>query len=563
MLFFIVFLFSASKAYFVNEVELMHESWQDYRIQASQKHRSFSMLSASIGYGGMIHNFKDYVLQKDPASLSRLQRSFGTVDHVINQYHFLISTPNEVSALDDVQEMVQNYQAKVDLITQLIQQGKSSADIDASIRVEDAYAARALDYLQPEIDDRNSYYQVQLKKSSLVSSIRNHFGYTKLIHAFKNYIIRQEKRYLDETLEAVAQIEQDIEQYYQLETSTGEKKLLSDVKFVLEQYKEQVPIIKNLIEQNTSPEEINSIVRIDDKIALRGLDTLEQDIDLQIENLSDILNSKISSVVVSQRRYSVYVIVLMLSFALLLYWFISKQVIYPVRLISEAMLKLADGEADVDIFRPVEKKTELNDMVNALGIFSENEKKRRESELEIRKLAMTDPLTGLANRNQLNRRYKELSALAKRENKIIALLALDLDRFKPINDTHGHDAGDELLKNIAKTLTLTMRETDVVARTGGDEFIILMYGPNDLPAVENTAQRIIDLVAAPIVIDDRTLNIGVSIGVTLQQPSEDQGIEIAMKKSDTALYKAKESGRNKYCISHQEKPLSQVSAGPV
>ena len=167
---------------------------------------------------------------------------------------------------------------------------------------------------------------------------------------------------------------------------------------------------------------------------------------------------------------------------------------------------------------------------------------------KITRLALSDPLTGLANRNKFETGINEMVVLANREEKNIALLALDLDKFKPINDEYGHAAGDLILKAVANNLLLIFRETDLVARLGGDEFSVVLYAADDLEMIKKTLQRVIALIPTSVPYGKDKLSVGVSIGVALQPHNANFDLDILMNNADMALYQAKEGGRNTYRI---------------
>lgn len=216
------------------------------------------------------------------------------------------------------------------------------------------------------------------------------------------------------------------------------------------------------------------------------------------------------------------------------------------------MSALASGKMDISFDYPVTAKTEMGDISRAFKIFQENEVKRKAAEEEVKRLAMTDTLTGLANRNQFEKSYHQMVSLAKREEKLIALFALDLDKFKPINDDYGHAAGDIILKSVAENLLLAFRETDLVARIGGDEFSIILYSPESIDTIKNVASRVIKLLSTPVLVGDEMLSIGASIGIATLEFDSDEDMDSLMLRADGLLYEAKEAGRNTYRINNAE-----------
>jgi diguanylate cyclase (GGDEF)-like protein/PAS domain S-box-containing protein len=169
-------------------------------------------------------------------------------------------------------------------------------------------------------------------------------------------------------------------------------------------------------------------------------------------------------------------------------------------------------------------------------------------EQRIAGLATHDPLTGLPNRLLLYDRFHVAQGQAQRAKKKLALMELDLDHFKTVNDTMGHAAGDQLLKLTAERLNSAVRQSDTVARLGGDEFVVLLSEVNRMEDVEKTARKIITAFGKPFVIDGAKLNISTSIGIALF-PDNGDAIDDLLKKADTAMYYVKEHGRNSYKLS--------------
>ena len=154
-----------------------------------------------------------------------------------------------------------------------------------------------------------------------------------------------------------------------------------------------------------------------------------------------------------------------------------------------------------------------------------------------------DQLTQLPNRALLMDRLKHAISRAVRADHIVAVLFMDLDRFKNVNDSLGHAAGDILLKRVAHRLTDGVRNEDTVARLGGDEFVILLEEISQDNTVAVTARKLIDLLATPFLIENHPISVTASIGITLF-PKDGESAEILLKNADTAMYRSKELGRN-------------------
>lgn len=166
---------------------------------------------------------------------------------------------------------------------------------------------------------------------------------------------------------------------------------------------------------------------------------------------------------------------------------------------------------------------------------------------EINYLAYYDTLTGLPNRRCFKNQLEESVSLACRLQKVIAVIFLDLDSFKAVNDTIGHKGGDELLKEVASRLSASVRRYDVVSRFGGDEFLIMMPQISYLDDVKKLISQIMDVFTKPIVIDDHKFNITASAGVSIY-PFDGEDVETLVKNADMAMYESKAKNKNQYTI---------------
>ena len=179
---------------------------------------------------------------------------------------------------------------------------------------------------------------------------------------------------------------------------------------------------------------------------------------------------------------------------------------------------------------------------------------------KLESLALNDPLTGLANRRLLAEKLSMILAHAQRNKSAMAMVYLDLDGFKQINDTLGHSAGDTLLKLVAGRLAATVREEDTVARMGGDEFVIALWNVSDTDDAAKVTSKVVEAVSQPYSIEGHTVNITTSAGVAIY-PAHGRDADTLIKNADLALYEAKHSGKNAYRISRYP-DLSGVAGIP-
>jgi diguanylate cyclase (GGDEF)-like protein/PAS domain S-box-containing protein len=194
------------------------------------------------------------------------------------------------------------------------------------------------------------------------------------------------------------------------------------------------------------------------------------------------------------------------------------------------------------------KDTQGN-LINYLGVFNDITAKKQAEE-EILHLAFYDGLTGVANRLLLRERTEQLISEASREPIAFSLMFIDLDHFKEVNDVHGHDMGDLLLKQVTQRINQLIRPQDTLARLGGDEFAILFPRLNPFNSLD-LGERLVTTLAEPYLIQDANLHISASIGIALF-PDDAQDYNTLLKHADLAMYHAKQSGRNSVYVFKNE-----------
>ncbi len=203
--------------------------------------------------------------------------------------------------------------------------------------------------------------------------------------------------------------------------------------------------------------------------------------------------------------------------------------------------------AEPDAFATEEVRL-LEELANDLAYGIETLRTRVEhaaAEQQLEFLAHHDVLTGLPNRLLLRDRFDQAIAQAEREQSGVALMFLDLDNFKQINDSLGHNYGDMLLVQVVERLRSRLRETDTISRQGGDEFIVLLPNLRDHAIIGGIAHQIVDAFAEPFEIETYTINTTFSIGISLY-PDDAGQFDVLLRNADTALYQSKDSGRNTY-----------------
>lgn len=218
----------------------------------------------------------------------------------------------------------------------------------------------------------------------------------------------------------------------------------------------------------------------------------------------------------------------------------------------EMRLKKMNGEIIDCLLTVTGIRDEQNRIVEYHGIIRDVTEKKKAEE-KIRYMAFHDMLTGLPNRSLFADRLSIAMAHARRTNEMVAVMMLDIDRFKDINDLHGHDLGDLVLKEVAERLRNAVRRTDTIARMGGDEFMGVFTNIKKIEDVATVGEKILRVFSTPIAVRDMVFPVTVSVGFSIY-PKHGVDLDSLLRKADLAMYEVKQSGRNGFKIYDQEDP---------
>jgi len=230
--------------------------------------------------------------------------------------------------------------------------------------------------------------------------------------------------------------------------------------------------------------------------------------------------------------------------------YMARRISKPIVSLSNAALAFTAGE-----LKEVSKDhmaIEIRSLANTLeSTFSEQARIKS----DLKKLVDFDHLTGALTRTHFTHSFESLLQLAKRTGDGIAVLFIDLDRFKSVNDTYGHDAGDIVLRCVVSRLQNRLRQSDLIGRRGGDEFVLGLYPARNTSEIEKVSSDVIEILSQPIQISEkRYVSIGASIGIALY-PKHGETTEELILNADAALYKAKKMGGNQFVWHNNTAPL--------
>jgi diguanylate cyclase (GGDEF)-like protein/PAS domain S-box-containing protein len=713
---------SGSLVFVTKQVQHVDQSWLYFKAEQSEKALLENHIREQLGFNGMVHNLKNYVLRGREDYFHEVQKNIGALYGLLDNYQVLVLNEAERVALSDIRKVIDQYDRSLLAARQAKSQGYSAEIVDTEIYVQDEPALHGLEVLRIEM--RTAYgntNDLANSKTRALSDLNAEVGYGGLIHSFKNYVIRQRSEYYQSFLTNYQNSQRAINHYSNLELTSSEQLVLREIQLVIEEYRTNLDVVKDMAMRGSLPEAIDAVVKVDDGPMIRGLQILKTETAQQTANALNQVDQSLISIRWVVVGVGLAFALFFILAAIVTYWVLTKKVIQPIQTLTDAMHSLTEDKLDISI-SGAELDNEMGDMTRSVKYFqqvlqnrvlieqrlessneelnnqlkdnlayrnelqqqamkainlsegllqvseeakssakkaAESEKQvssileavsdaiivinskgvieqfnpgaqqmfgynlndivgqsvnvlmtdavaskhqdyldkrtqgkagvelritgeqvarhregyefpveinlslmrvsgevkyigvmrdiseRKRWEAQIQRMAMTDPLTGLANRTQFSTRLNEAVEMSKRHGHLIGLMMIDLDKFKPVNDTYGHPVGDQLLKNIARIFKKRFREVDTVARLGGDEFAVVLAGIDSVDNMTTIAQEVIDTLSKPMVVSNHELKIGCSIGLCAY-PTCANEIKTMLQKADDALYQAKKDGRNCY-----------------
>ena len=544
----------------VQNVRSIEQSWHIYQADRSEKARLESALRAAVGYGGMIHDFKNLVLRRDITLSERIHGDIGAARAIVGQFDSLGLSEAEKVALEDISAVLNRYEKALLQAIELIRAERTLREIDEQVKVDDSAALRSLRTLRFEIRRQSGTKKIaRAIKGRVAAELRANLGYGAMIHEYKNLILRHDLPRAAKIRTHISEIDKNIGLYRNLRPTIAEKIAIDDVEKTVRNYEENLKTITQMIATGASVTEIDNAGRVDDAAALRGLRTLDKEIAFQVETLSKNVGDELNFLgrVVPILTWTVLGFIILTMGASV--WIFQTYIIRPISTTTTLMNLLTTDETGISI-QGKDNKNEIGQMARALETFRQNIISRKAAESEIRELALTDPLTGLDNRKRFEEHLDEAINMAKRTKKAMACMMIDLDKFKPVNETYGHAAGDEVLKVVGERLKLVSRDTDFVSRLGGDEFAMIATILDHSENAEILAKRIVDQLGLPVYYEGNELKIGGSVGVSIFPKDADNADDL-LKLADEALYAAKDGGRNTFRFTSRARKATKKKTG--
>jgi diguanylate cyclase (GGDEF)-like protein len=394
--------------------------------------------------------------------------------------------------------------------------GRKVTVLAASISIGILLMGGILLYLSSGVRDAwNNYSVISESRSSALSELHRAIGYGGFIHNFKNYVLRKESPLLDQLNKDLHSAFAVIDTYHTLNLNSQEKTALAIIKTTFLRYEEKIDIAKQAIGQGALADGVDARIRVDDRPALTALGIM------QAENHR--YNQAVSGEMNEQLGFLINVLLAGLLAMPFVIW-----AAYHYHDVMSRFIALT-----------IEKKEVERVLEDATALAAEAEEKHIELAYE----AYHCELTRVANRKAFMKTGQTILDEAKRLEKCLSVLFVDVDDFKFINDTYGHELGDKVLVDVASRLTVALREGDFVARIGGDEFAMIIQCPEAITNYERLIERLLEAMNKSYEHLAEGLSVSCSVGGAFY-PKEGQDLESLIRIADARMYSVKKSGKN-------------------
>ena len=474
----------------------VEKQWIEYSNEAAVSADVLSRIQTNFGYGGFIHNFKNYVLRKDKTLIPQIENNLIETRRAIKNYPLEgnFQDLDDKIFIEELNKVLDQYSVNFELAKRLIEEGVSSNEIDRLVQINDAPALQAIEHLsQHAVDHYNEY---TLETSKRLKSALNLINWGLLVVPLV------------------------------LMSGLLMYELLRKIKKVNHRLKDSYRFLSDLFEATPDPmmivDETGLITEVNQEACNLFGSTRK---DLKGRSVESLMPQRFRKQHIKTRKDSFNVT--------------------EARMLNSTLELYALGKDNEEI--PVEislSYTMRDDKKNAIVTLRDITEKKRIEE-NIKYLAQYDQLTNLPNRALFDDRLKHTIDRAQRNKTKIGLMFIDLDGFKNINDSLGHQAGDELLIIIAERLSSVVRSEDTVARFGGDEFVIILEDLKHSDYAAIVAKKILKVVSDDIYLSSQEVRVGASIGISIFPDNGNDAINL-INKADISMYQAKKHGKNCY-----------------
>ena len=351
---------------FVGDTET---SWQKYKQSSAPRATALTSVVGAMGYGGMIHQFKNMVIRRDLARAVKVRHHASVALEGLARLDLLLETPQSHTAIDQIKSVINAYVENTEKLTDLIADGQTAEEIDAVLKIDDTPAIKGLEYLFTLL--RNPDHGVQLSKSYYLGELRRALGFNGMIHQFKNYVLRHDIPRIKHVESAIAAARSALDSYKTFDLSPEEKTAFASIEKVVANYEKGLKIAQDMLAQGATIAELDGRIKVDDSPATTAMSQLEKAIARETAEASRVVSSDLGWVKNVNILISVLIGVAAVVISAAMYFALVRGIALPAERISHSLEELSRGNTDVD-FDGLVVDTEIGKIARVANVFRDS-----------------------------------------------------------------------------------------------------------------------------------------------------------------------------------------------
>jgi len=397
-------------------------SWQEYKQSNAPRATALTSVVGAMGYGGMIHQFKNMIIRQDLARAPKVRRHANIALDGLERLDLLLDTAESHIAIEQIKSVVNSYMENTDRLASLIKDGKTAEEIDSVLKINDKPAVKGLQYLFSQLRDPS--HGTQLSKSYYLGELQRAMGFNGMIHQFKNYVLRHDTPRVEKVHKAISDARSALAAYREFGMTAAEGTAISNIENVLSNYENGLKTAQNMLAQGASIAELDRRIKVDDSPALDGMNQLVKAIAEETAEASRVVSNDLGWV----KRVNLIVSILVGLTAVIvsgvMYFALTRGIVSPAEKISQALEELSRGNTDV-CFDELAGDTEIGKIAQVASVFRDslirNQQMAKEQEqLLERQQSMADEQTRLLKEQSEMGEKQQLAAIAAEEQRVQA-----------------------------------------------------------------------------------------------------------------------------------------------
>lgn len=351
---------------YISETET---SWNEYKQSNAPRAKALEAAVAAIGYGGMIHQFKNYVIRQDFERIEVIHEQAALAAFALDRIELYNESKQTIAAVAQIRAVIDAYHSNAEKLVEFVEAGKTAKQIDTALTIDDTPAIEGLETLFSQL--RNSDPLAPLSKNYYLSQLRRALGFNGMIHHFKNYVIRHDAPRVEKITTSMDAAKSAIKSYTEMGLTPAEQAAINDIETVLASYDEGLILAQKMIKNGASVAEIDNRIKVNDGPALGALGQLAKEITLHTDEASRIVSRDLTFVKNLNVVVSIMIAIVATFLSVLMHFALNHGIVQPATKIAHALEQLSNGQTDVE-FDSMIKDTEIGKIAKVSNVFRDS-----------------------------------------------------------------------------------------------------------------------------------------------------------------------------------------------